>query len=365
MFQQPITFDKLIRWIGGGLLVITLLYLLKLLGPVLLPFLIALIIAYFLNPGVLFFERVLLKRLKIKSRGLAVTLTLFSIGLLMTIFSIIFVPMITKEAKHMGHLLSIYVHDAHIDEWLPESISTELKHFAGSEEIKEMITLENGGKIVEKVVPGVFNFFSGSMKVLMGLLGLVVILLYLVFIMMDYNKITDGAPGLIPEKYRDKVMILFRDLRDGMNKYFRAQALKAAIIGVLFAIGFSIAGIPMGFLLGIGFGVLNMVPYLQLVGIGPALFCALLKALDSGQPVWIPILSVIIVMVVIQIIEEVILTPKIMGEVTGLNPAIIMLSLSIWGSLLGMVGLIIALPITSLLLSYYQRFLKHEKVLKS
>ena len=115
--------------------------------------------------------------------------------------------------------------------------------------------------------------------------------------------------------------------------------------------------------LGLFIGALNMVPYLQIIGFLPTILLAILKAADTGQNFWIIIASALAVFAVVQIIQDTIIVPKIMGKITGLNPAIILLSLSVWGSLMGVLGMIIALPLTTLMLSYYQRFIiNREKI---
>ena len=116
--------------------------------------------------------------------------------------------------------------------------------------------------------------------------------------------------------------------------------------------------------LGMFIGLLNMVPYLQLIGFIPAILLAIVKAADTGQNFWFIMLMVVIVFGVVQLIQDTFLTPKIMGKVMGLNAAIILLSLSIWGSLLGIMGMIIALPMTTLLLTYYQRFVIKKQELQ-
>jgi predicted PurR-regulated permease PerM len=117
----------------------------------------------------------------------------------------------------------------------------------------------------------------------------------------------------------------------------------------------------MAVALGMFIGLLNMVPYLQTLGLIPCVLLALVKSVETGQNFWLLMLMVLAVFAVVQIIQDGFLTPKIMGKVTGLNAAIILLSLSIWGSLLGMLGMIIALPLTTLLLSYYQRYVINGK----
>ena len=129
----------------------------------------------------------------------------------------------------------------------------------------------------------------------------------------------------------------------------------------MFVIGFSIIGLPMAITMGLFIGVLNLVPYLQTVGLIPVLFLALLRSMETGQSFWWMLLAVLVVLVVVQAIQDLFLTPKIMGKAMGLNPAIILLSLSVFGSLFGLVGMIIALPTTTLLISYYKRYVLGDK----
>ena len=150
------------------------------------------------------------------------------------------------------------------------------------------------------------------------------------------------------------------DVKSGMNAYFRGQSLIALCVGILFCIGFLIIDFPMAIGLGLFIGLLNLIPYLQLVGFIPTVILALVKAADTGQSFWLILLCALAVFAVVQTIQDVFLTPRIMGHAMGLKPAIILLSLSIWGSLLGIIGLIIALPLTTLLISYYRRFILKE-----
>ena len=91
---------------------------------------------------------------------------------------------------------------------------------------------------------------------------------------------------------------------------------------------------------------------------------ALLKTFDSGESFWWMMGSVVLVYCVVQVIQDAVVTPKVMGHIMGLSPAVILLSLSIWGYLLGVIGLIIALPATTLLLAYYRRFVVNDGVVK-
>ena len=103
---------------------------------------------------------------------------------------------------------------------------------------------------------------------------------------------------------------------------------------------------------------------MKVIALFPALILGLLKVADTGESIWVVLGSALLVFAIVQAVEDSFIVPKVMGRVTGLNPAVILLSLSIWGSLLGILGMIIALPTTSLILSYYKRFVIHrEKII--
>jgi predicted PurR-regulated permease PerM len=134
----------------------------------------------------------------------------------------------------------------------------------------------------------------------------------------------------------------------------------AFIVGILFSVGFSIIGLPLAIVMGLLIGLLTMVPYLKVVLVLPCVLLGWLQSIETAQSFGSVLIAIAIVFVAIQIIEDMFLVPNIMGRVTGLNPAVILLSLSIWGSLMGVVGMIIALPMTTLILSYYKRFVLKE-----
>ena len=105
-----------------------------------------------------------------------------------------------------------------------------------------------------------------------------------------------------------------------------------------------------------------MVPYMQALGIPPCIVLCLIQSAQTGQPVWLTLLLMAVVFIVVQSIQDMVLTPKIMGNVTGMSPAAILLSLSIWGAICGVIGMIIALPITTLIISYYDRYIANRGV---
>ena len=160
---------------------------------------------------------------------------------------------------------------------------------------------------------------------------------------------------------RPFIQQLADDVEVSMNRYFRGQSLIAFCVGVLLAIGFKIIDFPLAITLGLFIGVLNLIPYLQTIGLIPMVLLSLLRSAETGENFWILFGLSLLVLGIVQAIEDLYLTPRIMGKAMGLNPAIILLSLSIWGTLLGFIGLIIALPLTTLCLSYYKRFILMEE----
>ena len=107
-------------------------------------------------------------------------------------------------------------------------------------------------------------------------------------------------------------------------------------------------------------GLMDLVPYLHTFALIPTVLLALLKAADTGQSFWVILIMALLVFIIVQLICDMVVTPKVMGKAMGLNPAILLLSLSVWGALLGFIGLIIALPLTTLLIAYYQRYVTKD-----
>lgn len=362
--NKPYTFDRTVRILFTLGILVGAIWVLGYLSSVLIPFVIASLLAYIMNPTVEFFNR------KVKSHTFAIALTLLVYIASLTLLLWLIVPMIVDQIVDMGKLLSDIVKNSSISEGTSKDFTQKLvvwiKQYLEQSDIADMLQSENimtlGQQILSKVLPGFMGVLSGTANIVFGFLGLAVILLYLVFIMHDFQKLSEGWKHLLPKKYKKNVIAFTDEFNDGMKRYFRGQALIASIVGVLFAIGFYIIGLPMGIVLGLLIGLLNMVPYLQTIGLIPAYLFAVLEALQTGSNVWLAVLFVTIVFVVVQSFQDMYLVPKIMGKVTGFSPAIILLSLSIWGKILGFLGLIIALPMTALLVAYYRRFLIAESL---
>lgn len=356
LFDKPFTFDRVMRIMFSVLAVSGFLYLITVLRNALLPFLIAWLLAYLMQPFVKFFHY----KLRLKSRIVSIVAVLTTVIMLITLLTILVVPSITQEANKTLELIKTHnPGDGHIP-LIPESWLVFIENNVDIARLMETINKENLLNAVKEIAPQVWGVLSNTFSILVSVTIVFVVILYFIFILLDYEKIADGWKTLIPVRYRPFVEELANDVEYSMNRYFRGQSLIALCVGVLLAIGFKIIGFPLAVTLGLFIGFLNLIPYMQAIGLIPMLLLSLLKSAETGENFWMIFGFAVLILCIVQCIQDLFLTPRIMGKAMGLNPAFILLSLSIWGTLLGFIGLIIALPLTTLCLSYYKRFILLE-----
>lgn len=354
--SKPFTFDRVVRIIGVVILLALIFLLLRYLSNVIFPFLVAWLFAYLLHPIVLLFQN----KLKLKNRLLSVIITLIVCGGILTGVGFLTVPLISQELAKLYDILSSYSDQIQIETFLPLALQEQINEFFQNINMEMILNNKTIMDMLGKALPGVWQIVDGSFSILFGISVFLIVLLYMFFILLEYERVTNGMLHAIPSKHRDLVSDIFQDLEIAMNRYFRGQALIAISSGILCAIGFSIIGLHLSVIFGILIGVLTLVPYLKIVALVPAVLIGFLQSVETGQSFGSIILGLVIVFLIVQLIEDLVIVPIIMGKVTGLNPAIIILSLAIWGSLLGVIGLIVALPLTTFLISYYKRYILHE-----
>lgn len=358
MAHKPITFDTFIRGLLGVAVLAGLLWLLDRLSNVLTPFFVAWLIAYLIFPLVKLFQY----KLHFKYRVPAILCSFAVVGLVLWGAFLLIIPPFFDEGVRVKDLIASYIENDSRLNSIPAMLHSYIKDNISVEQIKAIVTHEGFLDAIKSTAPKIWEIITQSFNMVSGLLSITMIMLYTLFILIDYEQISEGWIKLLPKgKTRDFVKQLVADIEDGMSKYFRGQGVVAFCVGVLFSIGFMIIDFPMAIGLGMLIGLLNMVPYLQIVGFVPTILLAIVKSADTGENFWVILLMALAVFAVVQTIQDTILTPKIMGKVTGLNSAIILLSLSIWGSLLGLLGMVIALPLTTLLQNYYQKYVINGK----
>lgn len=354
--RQPYTFDRVVRMIIGLAIFFGILAIINVLKDVLLPFCVACLIAYMFEPFVQYNRRLL----HLRGRVSAIFVTLFEAAFFFCLACYFFLPMLMEEMHTMAAMLRKYATTEMNISFMPAGVHDFIRRHVDFNELSNLLTRQEWSSIVESAITTSWSIITGSISVILGIFSWFIVILYVVFIMIDYDRLANGFRHMVPPKYRSIVFRIGNDIKQSMNHYFRGQALVAFIVGILFSIGFLIVGLPMAIVLGLFIGLLNMVPYLQLISIVPTAVLCLVYTASGGGDFWTIFWECIAVYCVVQVIQDFFLTPKIMGKAMGLNPAIILLSLSVWGTLLGLIGLIIALPLTTLLLSYYDHYIIHR-----
>lgn len=351
--SRPFTFDRVIRMLIGVVVLAVAVWLVKILKGALLPFLVAWLIAYMLEPFVQYNKRLL----RVKKRWLPIFMTLFETALILALVGIFIIPSIYDEMHRVALLVKSYADKGSDIQFVPPYIHEYLKDYIDFNRIAGELTSQD----IRSLLEAAGSFIAGSYNLVVDIFSWFLVIVYVVFIMLDYEKLLAGFRHLIPPKYRNTTGRLLHDVKTSMNHYFRGQALIAFIVGILFCIGFSIINLPLAIVLGLFIGLLNMVPYLQLISLIPTTLLCLVYSVDANVNFWNIWLASMGVYIIVQCIQDMFLTPKIMGKTMGLNPAVILLSLSIWGTLFGFIGLIIALPLTTLLLAYYNDYIINRR----
>ena len=357
-FRREFTFDRIARMLVLSVLILLIYVAVQAIWSVILPFLLAGIFAYVMMPLVRFFQYTL----RLRSRGLSVILTLLLLGAVVYLAIIFIIPSINAEIEKTLQVISGYSSGQDILTMiLPRNIRNYLNGGLRWGNFPQQLSLE---KILENVkllldqVGGIINstlsIFSWGLVFLIGFV-------YFVFILLDFENLGRGFISLFPKTLRPTIRTISMDLDRYMNNYFRGQALIAISVGILLSIGFNIIGLPLATAMGIFIGILNFIPYMQALGIIPLGLASLLMAAQTGENAFVCMLLAYGVLMVVQIIQDMIIVPRIMGQTMGMRPSLILLVLSIWGYLLGFFGMLIALPITMFIYSLYMRYVLQDE----
>ena len=342
------------RWIIITAIVVGLILLLKRLSSVLLPFFIGWFIAYLLYPVVKFVQY----KMHVPSRILSILVSFIFVGLIVALVFYFIIPPMIEQFERLVPLVTKYLNQqspsgdfsAMIREWMNDH----------RKQVMEFLSSKDFIETVKTTVPQLFSVVGRTASIAISIFASFITLLYTFFILLDYEYLSTNWVRIFPKKTRPFWLDLMKDVEKALNNYIRGQGQVAFWMGVMFACWFWAIGLPMPIGMGILIGIMDMVPYLHTFAIIPTAFLALLKAADTGQNFWILFGLAMLGFIVVQIITDMFTTPKIMGSAMGLNPAVLLLSLSVWGSLLGFIGLIIALPLTTIIIAYYKRYVTFE-----
>ncbi len=344
--SRPYTFDRVVRILATLTILAAIVWLINILKDVLLPFCVACLIAYLLQPLVEY-QR---KLLHLKGRFLAIVLTLVEVALIIGLLGYFFIPSAINEINQLDSLVKDSKDVS--SPFLPKEVQDYFRNLVSSENITSFLN----GSHLETLLDKSTSLLTTVIDFLLHTLEWLLTFIYVIFILLDYDRLMRGFKLLVPPKYRPIAYRVGTDIKNSMNRYFRGQAVIAICAAVFYCIGFSIAGLPLAIVLGIIVGILYLIPYFQYITLIPVVVLCFIYSMSGEVGFWTELSKCILVYVVSQCICDYILTPKIMGKALGLNPAIILLSLSVWGTLLGIIGMIIALPMTTLILAYYEEY---------
>ena len=232
--------------------------------------------------------------------------------------------------------------------------------------IEDNISTDNLNQFSDQLVAVLKNVLSasgGALKVfgqsMVGAISwtvaLAIIPVYL-FYFLQFKE--DAVPHLrdflpfLKKDHQDDVLFLVREFVGMIVAFFRGQILIALIMGILLGIGFTAAGLKSGFFIGLTLGLLNLIPYLGTI-LGVCVTLPLAYFQPGGG--WLTLVWIIVVMIAVQLIEGWILTPKIMGDQTGLHPVMIIFSVFFWGiALNGLLGMILAIPLSAFIVTFWR-----------
>lgn len=357
-FRREFTFDRIARMLVLSVLILLIYVAVQAIWSVILPFLLAGIFAYVMMPLVRFFQYTL----RLRSRGLSVILTLLLLGAVVYLAVIFIIPSINAEIEKTLQVISGYSSGQDILTMiLPRNIRNYLNGGLRWGNFPQQLSLEKVLENVKLLLDQVGGIINSTLSIFSWGLVFLIGLVYFVFILLDFENLGRGFISLFPKTLRPTIRTISMDLDRYMNNYFRGQALVAMSVGILLTIGFNIIGLPLATAMGIFIGILNFIPYMQALGIIPLGLASLLMAAQTGENAFVCMLLGYGVLMIVQIIQDMIIVPRIMGQTMGMRPSLILLVLSIWGYLLGFFGMLIALPITMFIYSLYMRYVLQDE----
>lgn len=327
----------------------------RLVWPIFVPLLVSVALAYILDPAVLWWERRGLRR------GNAILATLLGVAALLTVGIVFVLP---RVAAHL----------ALTSQRLPEVLSGLLA--AADPFLQQLRGMNEGlyervhGRLAEiatnpsGAAAGAIDYLltgSGSVVALTTtLLDLILIPFFVYYILLDLPRLRSDVELLIPPRYRTNVHEVFDRVAAVGSNFIRGQIVVSAWMSALYAAAYLLLGVPLAVVLGIFSGFANLIPYL-----GPVMAfvgVAVLTAVES--PEWWRVAGILGATVLIQIVEQIVLTPRILGERLSLHPFLVLAGITIGGYLFGVLGMVLATPtiaVIRVLMTYAHHSYLHSR----
>jgi len=306
-------------------------------------FLLSFLFAYILNPLV-----TRLSRLRFLGRTSSTIITL--VGLLVGLVAVLFfiIPEVVHEFSAFLKRLPILADkfESTAIPWIEKTFTVTVPKSWSDAFDQALAQIQSGGK--EMIAPAAriaTTIFGTTFSAVLNLLGLLMFPLFLFFLLKDFPKIIDAVNDLVPIRNRETVHKLAGDVDRSLSAFLHGQFTVMLVLGCLYSIGYSIVGIPVAIGVGLLTGILCFIPY---VGAATGFVLALILAVLEMKG-WHSIVGVVIVFGVVQILDAVLITPKILGGKLGLKPLWIIVALMAGGELFGFLGVLLAVPTTAVL----------------
>lgn len=334
----PSNFISQNRWLIA-LIVFGLLF--YLLAPVLMPFFIAAIIAYMCDPLVDRLSEVGFKQYILGRTNATLLVMIGIVGTISALF-LILVPLLQKESLLIAERLPGLVNRIHdqLEPWLQAKFGVTLDIDGAM--MQELLT--KNWKTAGGILGDVLKSVGGQGLALIGILANILLLpVVLFYLLRDWDDFIAAIGELIPRDWFETVETIAKEIDDVLSEFVRGQFSVMAAMSVFYTVGLWIAGLDMALPIGLITGLLGFVPYLGIAtGLGLAMLVAALQFTSLQQ-----VIPVLLVFGLGQVVEGMILTPKLVGDRIGLHPVIVIFALLAGGQLFGFIGILLALPVSA------------------
>ncbi len=303
-----------------------------------LPIAFAAGLVFILEPAVRAFERIRIPRI------LGSMLAFLGLAALIVAATALVFPLVREQAVDFAQQLpELYVE---VINWLRETgarLGLDVDELLSQEAIEEWLNDPANQETIQDLLLG---FGAGAGQVIRTVTEMVAIVglapVLAVYILIDLDNFKNNTLGLTPPKYQDEVTYVAGAVGGALGSFVRGQILVAVIVGIMSSIGMLLIELPFWLLIGIIAGFLNLIPFLgPIVGGALAALVALLNG-DPWQALW-----AVLIMILVQQIDNHIITPVVQRTRVDLSPLVIVLALVIGGSLAGLLGVLVAVPVTA------------------
>lgn len=320
-----------------GAMFVAFLILLLVLKDVLMPFVLGLTLAYFLNPIANSLEKTGVSRLT------ATILIAIVFGVLSILFFVLIGPLLFRQ---MSELLKQIPSDiAQLMKIIVTSSEAWFGKIFPGQELGMEEAMHNMAKDATSNLTGVLNSIWSSGKAVFGFMSTLLITpVVTFFLLLDWNPLIKKIDGWLPRDHAPVIRLLTRRINRAIHGFIHGQVIVSLILGIFYSIALSLAGLKYGLLVGVTAGAINIIPFFGSLG-GFIISGAL--ALVQYWPQWQPILTVLLIFLFGQLFDSNFLTPKIIGDKIKLHPVWLIFALIAAGYLFGIFGMLVAIPVAA------------------